>query len=59
MNKKRLIQLWLEAEEENRKHTPEGDDKCLELKTKFSEEFQKLSSQDKEYVSEYLEEVGA
>jgi hypothetical protein len=59
MSKEKAIQLWLDAEEENRKHTLEGDDKCLELKTKFSEEFQKLSGKDKIYVSEYLEEVGA
>lgn len=59
MNKEALIQLWLDAEEENRKHTQSGDKKCLEMKGQFSAEFEKLSDEDKEYVSEYLEELGA
>ena len=59
MNKESLIQLWLDAEEESRKHTEAGDKKCLEMKEQFSAEFDKLSSEDQEYVSEYLEEVGA
>lgn len=59
MNKESLIQLWLDAEEENRKHTQSGEKKCLEMKEQFSAEFEKLSDEDKEYVSEYLEELGA
>jgi len=54
-----LIQMWLEAEEENRKHTKEGDDKCRELKVKFSKEFDKLSDEDKKYVKGYLDDLGA
>lgn len=59
MNKKEVIQLWLDAEEENRGHTQEGENKCLELKDRFSSEYKKLSVEDKEYVSDYLEEIGA
>jgi vacuolar-type H+-ATPase subunit H len=54
-----VIQLWLDAEEENRKHTNEGEEKCLELKDKFSDEFSKLSLDNKKEVVEYLESVGA
>ena len=54
-----LIQMWLDAEEENRKHTKEGDDKCLELKVKFSKEFDQLSDEDKKYVKGYLDDLGA
>lgn len=57
MSKEDVIQLWLDAEEENRKHTQEGEDKCLELKEQFSEEFYKLSYKDKEHVFDYLESV--
>jgi hypothetical protein len=53
MSNEDVIQLWLDAEEENRKHTDKGENKCLELKAQFSVEFEKLSSEDKEYVSEY------
>lgn len=59
MNKEEIIQLWLDAEEENRKHTKEGIDKCLELKDKFSKKFDKLSNEDKEYVKDYLDSVAA
>ena len=59
MTKEDLIQLWLDAEEENRKHTPEGDAKCNELKDKFPKEFDKLSDEDKEYVKGYLDDLGA
>jgi hypothetical protein len=59
MSKEDVVQLWLDAEEENRKHTQIAEDKCLEMKEQFSVEFEKLSSEDKEYVFEYLEEVGA
>jgi hypothetical protein len=59
MKKEQVIQLWLDAEEENRKHTQAGEDKCLELKSEFSDEFKKLSSEDQQFVSDYLESVGA
>lgn len=59
MKKDEIIQLWLDAEEENRKDTNEGEEKCLELKDKFSDEFSKLSLDNKKEVVEYLESVGA
>ena len=59
MNKDEMVDLWLDAEEENRKHTPEGIQKCLELKEQFSNEFEKLSDEDKQYVKDYLDSVGA
>lgn len=59
MKKEDLIQMWLDAEEENRKHTQEGEDKCLDLKDEFSKEYEKLSKEDQEYVGDYLESVGA
>ena len=59
MNKENVIDLWLDAEEENRKHTQEGENKCIELKDQFSVEFEKLSDEDKEYVNDYLESVAA
>tara|TARA_R110000868_G_scaffold157748_1_gene385189 strand:+ start:941 stop:1120 length:180 start_codon:yes stop_codon:yes gene_type:complete len=59
MNKDEVVQLWLNAEEENRKHTQEGDEKCLELKDKFSDEYEKLSNEDKQHVESYLESVAA
>lgn len=58
MNKEEIVQLWLDAEEENRKHTQEGENKCLELKDKFSVEYNKLSDEDKQYVEDYLESCG-
>jgi hypothetical protein len=58
MSKKEVIQLWLDAEEENRSHTQAGEDKCLELKNRFSDEYNKFSVEDQEYVSDYLEEIG-
>ena len=59
MKKDEVVQLWLDAEEENRKHTQDGEDKCLKLKEQFSVEYEKLSNEDKQYVKEYLESVGA
>ena len=50
MKKEGVLQLWLDAEEENRKHTQEGEDKCLELKDKFSAEYKNLSFKGKAYV---------
>ena len=54
--KDKVIQLWLDAEEENRKG---NDEKCLELKDQFSSEWEKLTLDDKQYVNDYLESVGA
>ena len=59
MKKDEVIQLFLDAEEENRKHTQEGIQKCLELKDKFSDEYEKLSDEDKQYVEDYLEDLAA
>jgi len=53
--KEKIIQLWLDAEEELRK---DNDDKCLELKEQFQEEYSKLSKEDKQYVDDYIESVG-
>ena len=54
--KSEVIQLWLDAEEENRK----GNElECIRLKTQFSIEFSKLCLDDKKYVNEYLEDVAA
>ena len=58
MEKVEIIELWLDAEEENRKHTKEGVTKCLELKDKFREEFNALNKKDREYVKDYIESVG-
>jgi len=54
MNKDEIVQLWLDAEEENRNG---NDEKCLEMKEQFSNEFSKLDLDDKKYVTEYLEDV--
>lgn len=56
MNKDAIIQLWLDAEEENRNG---NDKKCQELKEQFSNEWEKLSLNDKQYVNDYLESVAA
>jgi hypothetical protein len=56
MNKDELIQLWLDAEEENRN---QNDEKCIEMKNKFAKEFDKLSKEDKQYVEDYLESCAA
>jgi len=58
MEKKKdeIVQLFLDAEEELRNG---NDDKCLDLKDQFSEEYKKLSDEDKQYVEDYLESVGA
>lgn len=59
MNTEEIIQLWLDAEEENRKHTVEGTSKCMKLKNKFSKEFTALNEKDKQHVKDYLDSVGA
>ncbi len=59
MNKDNLVQLWLDAEEENRKHTSEGINNCLEFKDRFFKEYEKLSVEDKEYIQEELDSYGA
>lgn len=55
MNKDEIVQLWLDAEEELRN---DNDDKCLEMKEKFSKEFDELSKEDQEYVKDYIDSVG-
>ena len=59
MKKKEIVELWLDAEEENRKYTEESTSKCLELKQKFSEKYDNLSLKDKQYVKEELDSLGA
>jgi hypothetical protein len=56
MNKDEAIQLWLDAEEELRCG---NDDKCLEMKEKFSQGFDELSKEDQQYTKDYLESVAA
>ena len=51
-----VIQLWLDAEEENRNG---NEEKCLELKDRFSNEFSKLSLDDKKEVTNELENLAA
>jgi len=54
--KDEVIQLWLDAEEELRN----GNElQAINLKTKFSNEWTKLSLDDKQYVNDYLEDVAA
>ena len=53
-----LIEMWLEAEEENRKHTTEGEAKCLQLKEAFQQRFENLSEVEKQHVKDYLDSVG-
>ncbi len=57
MKKEQVIQLWLDAEEENRKHTQAGEDKCLELKTQFQDNLKELSSEDQQYVRDYIDDI--
>ena len=56
MNKDEVIQLWLDAEEELRNG---NEGKCLELKDKFSNEWAKLSLDDKQEVTNELENLAA
>ena len=49
-----VIQLWLDAEEELRN---DNEVIALNLKTKFSNEFSKLSLDDKQYVTNELENL--
>lgn len=59
MSKDEIIELWLDAEEENRIGTDESIDKCLEMKDNFSKGIDELSKEDKQYVIDYLDSVGA
>ena len=54
--KDEVVELFLNAEEELRNG---NDNKCLDLKEQFSDEYEKLSNEDKQYVKDYLESVGA
>jgi len=54
MNNDDIIELWLEAEEELRN----GNDLiAINLKTKFSNEFSKLSLDDKKYITNEFENL--
>ena len=57
--KEEIIQIWLDAEEENRKHDQYGDTSCLKLKMLFTLEYEKLSKEDKQYVDDELDSLGA
>ena len=52
----KLIDLWLEAEEENRNN---NINKALTLKDKFYQEYIKLSKKDQIDLNEYLDSIGA
>jgi hypothetical protein len=54
MKKDEVIQLWLDAEEENRNG---NDEKCLEMKDQFTKENDKLSKEDQQYVKDYLDDL--
>tara|TARA_R100000231_G_scaffold70872_3_gene56051 strand:- start:1661 stop:1831 length:171 start_codon:yes stop_codon:yes gene_type:complete len=56
MDKEKLIEIWLKAEEELRNG---NDDKCIELKNYFSEQYAKLNGNEQEYVKDYLYSCGA
>ncbi len=55
----KIVELWLDAEEENRKHTSEGNKKCLELKDKVTKEYNKLSKKEKQEVDDILDSYAA
>jgi hypothetical protein len=57
MKRDEVVQMWLDAEEENRKHTAEGEAKCLELKDQFLVEYDKLSDEDKQDVDDELDSL--
>jgi len=57
LKKNELIQMWLDAEEENRKHTGEGVSKCIELKVKFRAEFKKLSKENQSEIEAELDSL--
>jgi hypothetical protein len=59
MDRNKVIKLWLDAEEANRKHTEEGEVECMNLKRKFREECKKLSNEDENYVYDYLDDLAA
>tara|TARA_R100001463_G_scaffold42546_8_gene89115 strand:+ start:3860 stop:4030 length:171 start_codon:yes stop_codon:yes gene_type:complete len=56
MKTENLIDLWLRAEEELRKG---NDNKCLDLKHKFNQRYNKLKKNDQNYVKDYLISIGA
>ena len=56
MDKEKLIELWLEAEEELRNG---NNDKCIEIKDSFSEQLAKLNNEEQKYVKDYLDSCGA
>ena len=56
MDKEQLIELWLRAEEELRNG---NDDKCIEFKDSFSEQYAKQNKNEQEYVKDYLDSCGA
>lgn len=53
-NVDKVIQLWLDAEEENRKGNTK---KCLELKAQFSKEFDKVTPDDRLEIRDTLESL--
>ena len=52
----KLIELWLQAEEENRKGT---DKSSLKLKEKFVQNLKTISKRKQAHIIEYLESCGA
>jgi len=56
MRTSKLIELWLQAEEENRKGT---DKSSLKLKEKFVQNLKTISKRKQAHIIEYLESCGA
>ena len=52
----KLIELWLKAEDENRK---DNIDKALKLKMNFIKIYVTLDKKDQNYITEYLNSIGA
>ncbi len=50
------IDLWLKADEENRKH---NIDKALKLKDEFHQKYIMLDKKDQKNLNEYLDSIGA
>ena len=55
-NTQAVIDLWIDAEAENINC---NEEKSLKLKEEFQTEYNKLSDEEKHYVTNYLESIGA
>lgn len=52
----KLIELWLQAEDENRKGKNES---CLQIKRKFDKNLKTISKSKQAHIIEYLKSCGA